>query len=416
MNAEIITIGTELLLGEIVDTNSAFLAETLAECGVNVYYKSTVGDNMSRMVAAIKQAWDRSDLVITSGGLGPTADDLTKEAVAAALGLDMVFDDDAWEMVQARFQHRHTKMSANNRRQAIIPQGAKLIPNFWGTAPGIIYESGHKAVICLPGVPRELIGMVRETVVPFIKGRLAEHGVVISSRTVRFIGIGESSLEEELSDLIEQQTNPTIALYAGSGEVRIRLTARARSKEAAWELIAPVEEAIKKRVGEYVYGYDDDNLETVVGRLLLDRSMTIAVAESCTGGLVSHRLTNVPGSSGYYMRGAVTYSNEAKQKVLGVAKETLEQYGAVSWQTAVAMAEGVRQWASTDLGVGITGIAGPGGGTAEKPVGLVYAAVSGPAGTKWQEFHFLGDRLQVKERTSSQVLNMVRLYVLGLDS
>lgn len=416
MNAEIITIGTELLLGEIVDTNSAFLAETLATCGVNVYYKSTVGDNMSRMVNVIKQAWERSDLVITSGGLGPTSDDLTKEAVAAALGLEMVFDDEAWAMVQARYMHRHTKMAANNRRQAMIPKGARLIPNSWGTAPGIIYESGSKAIVCLPGVPRELVGMMQEVVVPFIREKLARQGEIITSRTIRFIGIGESNLEEELSDLIEQQTNPTIALYPGLGEVRVRLTARASSLQAAQDLIAPIEAAIKARAGEFIYGYDDDSLEAVVGRLLLERKLTISVAESCTGGLVSHRLTNVPGSSGYYMQGAVTYSNDAKHEVLGVPYETLQRYGAVSYQTAAAMAEGVRRWAKTDLGVGITGIAGPGGGTATKPVGLVYAAISGPKGTKTQKFHFSGDRLQVKERTSSYVLNMIRLYVLGLDS
>ncbi len=414
MKAEILTIGTELLLGEIVDTNAAFLARTLAGCGVSVYYKSTVGDNFQRMVAAIEQAVRRSDLVITSGGLGPTTDDLTKEAVAAALQKELAFSQEAMDMVSEKFVHRHARMAANNERQATIPQGAQLIPNRWGTAPGTICESGESVVISLPGVPRELEGMMTETVVPYVLQRLSGQGAIIHSRTIRFFGIGESSLEQELADVVAGQTNPTVALYAGSGEVRIRLTAFASSMEEAKAMIAPIEEEISQRVGQYIYGYDDDNLESVTGQLLMQRGYTVTLAESCTGGLVSHRLTNVPGSSGYYMRGAVTYSNEAKQEVLGVPHKLLADHGAVSWQTAVAMAEGAKRWGKTDFGVSITGIAGPGGGTEEKPVGLVYAAVAGPGSTTWQEFRFYGDRQMIKDRTALNVINMLRQYILTL--
>lgn len=414
MKAELVTIGTELLLGEIVDTNAAFLARTLADCGVNVYYKSTVGDNFERMVQALKQAIQRSDLVITSGGLGPTSDDLTKEAVASALGVGLVFSQEAMDMVSEKFKHRHARMTTNNERQAMIPEGAALIPNRWGTAPGIICESKGCILISLPGVPRELEGMVLETVVPFLRGRQAAVGAVIHSRTIRFFGIGESSLEEELSELIRAQTNPTIALYAGSGEVRVRITASAPTLEQAKAMIEPVEEAVARRVGKFIYGYDDDTLESVTGKLLMDKGYTIALAESCTGGLISHRLTNVPGSSNYYMRGVVAYSNTAKQQVLGVPEKTLQDHGAVSHQTAVAMAEGVRGWAQTDFGISVTGIAGPGGGTPQKPVGLVYAAVAGPVGTRWREFRFYGDREMIKDRAASHVINMLRQYILEL--
>ena len=415
LKAEILTIGTELLLGEIVDTNAAFLSRVLAACGIGVYYKSTVVDNLQRMVAAIKQAIGRTDLVITSGGLGPTSDDLTKEAVALALGRKLVFSSEAAAMVSEKFAHRHSRMSSNNQRQAQIPEGAKLIPNEWGTAPGIICEFQGCTVICLPGVPVELEGMTTKTVVPYLQSRLSGKGGVIHSRTIRFFGIGESSLEEELADILQAQTNPTIALYAGSGEVRIRVTAFAATTEEAEALIDPIEAAIKDRVGEYAYGYGDDNLEGATARLLTEGGYTLAVAESCTGGLVSHRLTNIPGSSAFYMRGAITYSNEAKEEVLGVPRDVLNQHGAVSWQTAVAMAEGVKRWAQTDFGVGVTGIAGPGGGTPEKPVGLVYAAVAGPGQTQWREFRFYGDREMIKHRTASNVINMLRLYILSLQ-
>ena len=415
MIAELIMVGTELLLGEVIDTNSAYLAQRLAELGVDLYYVSRVGDNRRRIAQLVNQAHQRADLIIISGGLGPTADDLTKEAVADAFGLELVLCGEALAEIEEHFRRLNRTMSENNKRQAYLPAGGKALSNPKGTAPGVLLElPDGKAVIMLPGVPVELKAIMEDSVIPYIQQKLGdENRAVIYSKILRFYGLGESAIDNIVQDIIAAQTNPTIAPYAGSGEVRLRITAKAANESEALRLIEPVERKLLDRLGPYFYGYGDEGLEVVAARLLLSRKKTVAVAESCTGGLISHKLTNVPGSSGYYMQGAVTYSNAAKTAVLGVDSRLLEQFGAVSRQVAKAMAEGVRQWAGTDIGLAVTGIAGPGGGSAAKPVGLVYFGIGYPGGAKAFRRQFAGDRLQVKERAALAALDILRRYLLG---
>ena len=408
-------VGTELLLGEVMDTKAAELPQRLAELGVDLYYVNRVGDNRRRIAQLVNQAHQRADLIIISGGLGPTADDLTKEAVADAFGLELVLCGEALAEIEEHFRRLNRTMSENNKRQAYLPAGGKALSNPKGTAPGVLLElPDGKAVIMLPGVPVELKAIMEDSVIPYIQQKLGdENRAVIYSKILRFYGLGESAIDNIVQDIIAAQTNPTIAPYAGSGEVRLRITAKAANESEALRLIEPVERKLLDRLGPYFYGYGDEGLEVVAARLLLSRKKTVAVAESCTGGLISHKLTNVPGSSGYYMQGAVTYSNAAKTAVLGVDSRLLEQFGAVSRQVAKAMAEGVRQWAGTDIGLAVTGIAGPGGGSAAKPVGLVYFGIGYPGGAKAFRRQFAGDRLQVKERAALAALDILRRYLLG---
>ena len=407
-------VGTELLLGEVVDTNSTYIAQRLAELGIDLYYVTWVGDNRKRIASLVQQAYQRADLVITGGGLGPTTDDVTKEAVADAFGLEMELCPEALAAIKRRFDLLQINMSDNNRRQAYLPVGAKALPNPKGTAPGVLLEPTEgNAVIMLPGVPVELKALMNESVLPYIKERLGQNGAgIIYSRVLRFYGLGESNLEDMIQDMIAAQVNPTIAPYAGSGEVRLRITAKAADESEAMTLIEPVERQLLDRLGLYFYGYGDEGMETVVARLLLSQGKTVALAESCTGGLISHKLTNVPGSSGYYMQGAVTYSNQAKESILGVDPGLLKRYGAVSGEVAEAMAAGVREWAGTDIGLSVTGIAGPGGGTESKPVGLVFFGLSHVGGTEVYRRQFAGDRLQVKERTALAALDLLRQHLL----
>lgn len=406
MKAELVIIGTELLLGQTIDTNATFLAQELAKLGIGVYYKSTVGDNWLRMIEVLANALSRSDLVITSGGLGPTMDDLTREAIAAVANRPLKLDSQALAAIEDYFRQTNRTMSENNRKQAFVPEGSVIIPNRWGTAPGIILNLGQKTIIALPGVPRELKGMVKETVIPYLAENAAE-GVLIS-RTLKFAGIGESQLVEIIHEELKLQSNPTIAPYASMGEIKLRITAKADSEGAAQELIKPVEQRLIELLSPYYFGADEDTLEAVVGAMLLNRSETLAAAESCSGGLIANRITNVPGSSEYFERGYVTYSNEAKIELLGVDPELIKKYGAVSREVAVQMAEGARKRAGTDWAVAVTGIAGPGGGTETKPVGLVHIAVSSKGHTIAEEFRFKGTREEIKHRVSQAALNLLR--------
>ena len=341
MRAEIICIGTELLLGQIVDTNAAFLARELADLGIDLFYKSTVGDNLDRVVATLGQAWGRADLLILSGGLGPTQDDLTREAVAAILGEDLEFNEAAWEEVGAYFNKIQRVLPSSNRRQAMFPKSATIIKNNLGTAPGVLVDKDGHYLVAMPGVPSELVGMWQNEVRPFLEGVLAKvENSVLSSRMIRMVGIGESAMEEEILDLIKDQTNPTIAPYAGRGEVHLRVTAKSPDPLVNLSLIEQTTDLIKQRLGAYIYGYDQDNLETVVGRLLKDRGWHLATAESCTSGLIAHRITNVAGSSAYFWGGVNSYSNQSKLDWLGVSASTLASEGAVSSETAKADGDG----------------------------------------------------------------------------
>ncbi|NPV52904.1 MAG: competence/damage-inducible protein A [Firmicutes bacterium] len=415
MKAEIITVGTELLLGHVIDTNSAYIATRLAEIGVDVFHKSSVGDNSGRIAAELLDALRRSDLVIITGGLGPTDDDLTKDVVASVLGEDMVLDEGSLERVKAFFAERGREMVESNIRQALLPRSARPIPNSRGTAPGVLVEKDGRTIICLPGVPREMKAMMEDAVIPYLAQKMQETGggrAVIKSRILKITGMGESAVEEMVKDILRGQTNPTIAPLAYTGEVLLRITAKAPSEEEAVRLVSEVEDKLRERLGHLVYGTDDDRLQTAVARLLLEKRVRLAVAESCTGGLLSSWLTSVPGISEAYLLGVVSYSNTSKTRILGVEEHVLGRFGAVSRETALAMARGARRAAGADIGLGITGIAGPGGGSASKPVGLVYMAlVSGTSAWSCRSV-FPGDRDEVRERAAKQALNMLRLHLL----
>ena len=413
MKAEIITIGTELLLGQIVDTNSRWLAERLAEIGIDLYYKTTVGDNAERVKSAVQQSISRADLVITTGGLGPTQDDITREVVADALGRNLVKNKAALEEIKSYFSETGRQMTENNVTQAFLPKGAKIINNDNGTAPGFLIDNGDTIITSMPGVPMEMKAMMSDFIIPYLQAEYQLDEEVIQSRVIKTCGIGESSLEDKIDDILRKQTNPTIAPLASQGEVKIRLTAKANTEEEAQKLIAAQEEELKERIGDYIYGYDDDSLEEVIANLLWEQELTVATAESCTGGLIGDRLTKVPGSSRYFDRGVISYSNQAKIDLLGVNKATLERYGAVSEETAREMARGIRDKAKVDIGLATTGIAGPGGGTEEKPVGLVYLALAREDEVEVYKRIFKGHRRRVKYLTSQIILNLLRKSLLN---
>ncbi|MBM7556031.1 competence/damage-inducible protein A [Halanaerobacter jeridensis] len=408
MKAEIITIGTELLLGQIVDTNSQWIAERLAEMGIDLYYKTTVGDNVGRLKEVLEQSVERADLVITTGGLGPTQDDITREVVAEALNRDLIKNEAALEEIKSYFSETGRQMTENNITQSFLPKGSQIISNDNGTAPGFLIDSEEIILASVPGVPLEMKAMISDFIIPYLQEEHKLDKEVIQSRVIKTCGIGESSLEDKIDDILREQTNPTIAPLASQGEVKIRLTAKANSEEQAQQLIAAKEEELKKRIGDYIYGYDDDTLEGVVANLLWEQELTVATAESCTGGLIGDRLTKVPGSSRYFERGVISYSNQAKMDLLGVTAETLEEYGAVSAETAQEMACGIRDRAGVDIGLATTGIAGPGGGTEEKPVGLVYLALATDDGVEVHKKIFKGHRRRVKYLTSQIILNLLR--------
>lgn len=409
MKAEIITVGTEILLGDIVNTNSQFLSKELASIGVEVYYQETVGDNETRLLNLLEEAFKRSDIVITTGGLGPTNDDITKEIAAKYFNQELVFYSDIWENIKSYFEKLGLKPTENNKKQAYFPKDCIILDNPNGTAPGVILKKENKMIILLPGPPKEMIPMFNNKVKSYLQS-LTDYKLV--SKTLRFIGIGESELEEKLIDIINSQSNPTIAPYAKENEVTLRITAKSKDDEKANDLIKSIEEKIKDRVGKYIYGYDDTTLEETVAKLLVKNNMTIAVSESCTGGMVSSKLIDYPGISQSFIEGCVTYSNEAKMNRLGVKKETLDKYGAVSSETAIEMAVGIAKNLNTNIGLSTTGVAGPGGGTDEKPVGLVYIGIYINGDVKVKKCNFSGSRDKIRSRATNEALNLLRLELL----
>lgn len=410
MTVELICVGTELLLGNIVNTNAAYLAEKCAGLGLSCYYQTVVGDNAQRLAETLQAAVKRADIVILSGGLGPTEDDLTKEAAAKVMNRELVEDAASREHIEKYFASRNAVPTENNWKQAMMPQGGIILPNPNGTAPGVIIADDATHVVLLPGPPHELKPMFENYVIPYINK--LEPGV-IASQTVKVCGIGESRVETLLQDLIDGQENPTLATYAKPGEVHIRVTAKAEGEKEARKLIKPVVKEIKSRMGNNIYTTDEEvTLEKAVVDLLVANELTVTCAESCTGGLLSGRLINVAGVSQVYKSGYVTYSNKAKRKLLGVKKSTLEKHGAVSRQTAEEMARGLSSVAKSDVAVAVTGIAGPDGGTEEKPVGLVYIACSVKGEVTVQEYHFSGSRQIIREATVSAALVLMRSCIL----
>lgn len=409
MKAEIITVGTEILLGDIVNTNSQFLAKELASLGLDVYYQSTVGDNESRLMDTLNESLDRSDIIITTGGLGPTNDDITKEVAAKCFNQELVFYNNIWKDIKQYFEKIGVEPTENNKKQAYFPKDCIILNNSNGTAPGAILKKENKMIIVLPGPPKEMIPMFNNELKKHLEN-LTDYKLI--SRTLRFFGIGESELEDKLSDIINNQTNPTIAPYAKEGEVTLRITAKSYTKDDADNLIDEVENKIKTLVGKYLYGYGETTLEETVAKLLVEKNLTIAVSESCTGGMVSSTLIDYPGISQVFMEGCVTYSNEAKMSRLGVKKETLDNFGAVSTETAIEMAKGVAMNLKTNVGLSTTGIAGPGGGTAEKPVGLVYIGLYINGKTKVKKLNLAGSREKIRVKATKEALNFLRLELL----
>ena len=410
MKAEIICVGTEILMGNIVNTNAAYISRGLAGLGVSCYYQSVVGDNDGRLAEVFNEAAKRADIVILSGGLGPTEDDLTKETVAKAMGRQLIEDEKAWKQIKKFFEKRDIKYTDNNRKQALVPEGARVLYNKNGTAPGIIVEGEEVTAILLPGPPGELIPMWDDQVVPYIKEK---SDVVFVSEMVKLCGVGESLVETELKDLIDAQSNPTIATYAKVGEVDIRVTASGADEKAAHKLVKPVVKEIKKRFGSYIFTTDENvTLEAAVMQLLDENKLTLATAESLTGGMLTSRLINVPGASEVIKTGFVTYSNKSKRKYLGVKRSTLEKHGAVSEQCAKEMVKGCQTATKADAAISLTGIAGPDGGTDEKPVGLTYIGVSVLGKIKVKKFVFSGEREKIRESATATALTMLRHSLL----
>jgi len=384
MNAEILCVGTELLLGDIVNTNAAYLARELAALGIGCYYQSVVGDNAGRLAESLRLALSRADMVITTGGLGPTYDDLTKETVAQHFGLPMELHQPSLDRMKEILERRGRPFTKNNEKQAYFPKGARIFPNDQGTAPGLAIEQDGKIVIMLPGPPNEMTAMFQQQVRPYLESRSDR---VLRSHTIHLFNIGESAVEDKLHQSMLDHQNPTIAPYAKLGEVQLRVTAAAANEEEAEAMMKPVIDEICTQFADYVYGVDVKDLQHAVVARLTELGKTIAVAESCTGGMVASRITDIPGASQVFLCGAVTYSNESKTAMLGVSPKTLEEHGAVSRQCALEMARGIRAASGADIGLSTTGIAGPGGGTPQKPVGLVYVAAVDGAEEKVLELH-----------------------------
>lgn len=413
MTAEIICVGTELLLGNIVNTNAAFLSEKLAYLGINCYFQTVVGDNRDRLLSVINTALSRADILIFSGGLGPTEDDLTKETVAEALGKKLIRDKKAEQKIADYFALRGRIPTDNNWKQADVIEGCEILYNKNGTAPGIFVSEGEKTVILLPGPPLELKSMFTDSVMPKLQQKC---GQVFYSQTVKIVGPGESSVETQILDMLDTQDNPTIAPYAKTGEVHLRVTARAKDEKEAREKTAPVVEELYRRFGNAVYTTDaDETLEMALTKLLMKKKYTMTTAESCTGGMIAARMVNAPGVSAVLKSGFITYANEAKEELLGVSHDTLEKFGAVSRETAEEMAEGAAKAAHTDAAVAVTGIAGPDGGTKEKPVGLVYIGVNVRGNVEVREYHFSGSRQKIRESVTAAALTFLREKLLASE-
>lgn len=413
MTAEIICVGTELLLGNIVNTNAAFLSEKLAYLGINCYFQTVVGDNRDRLLSVINTALSRADILIFSGGLGPTEDDLTKETVAEALGKKLIRDKWAEQEIADYFALRGRIPTDNNWKQADVIEGCDILYNKNGTAPGIFVSEGEKTVILLPGPPLELKSMFTDSVMPKLQQKC---GQVFYSQTVKIVGPGESSVETQILDMLNTQENPTIAPYAKTGEVHLRVTARAKDEKEAREKTAPVVEELYRRFGNAVYTTDaDETLEMALTKLLIKKKYTMTTAESCTGGMIAARMVNAPGVSAVLKSGFITYANEAKEELLGVSHDTLEKFGAVSRETAEEMAEGAVKAAHTDAAVAVTGIAGPDGGTKEKPVGLVYIGVNVRGNVEVREYHFSGSRQKIRESVTAAALTFLREKLLASE-
>jgi len=415
LQAEIITVGTEILLGQILNTNVKFLSEQLASLGINLYFNTTVGDNKDRLKQALAIASDRADLVILTGGLGPTADDLTKESLAEFLQLPLVVVPEELNKIKSLYHKTGHKWAENNIKQCAFIPNSYILTNKVGSAPGMALKFENTAFVVLPGPPKEMTCMFLNYAVPWIKNTFnCEVSDMLYSKILKFTGIGEPSLEVLLADLFEVQTEITLALYAKTGEIQLRITTRAENKEDFERKISPVLTEIKKRTIPYLFGENEIIFTEAVAQLLLQKNLKISTAESCTGGMLAQYFTSIPGSSGFFLGSVVSYANNIKEQVLGVSSDLLEKHGAVSREVGSAMAERIRVLTGSDLGIGVTGIAGPSGGTQQKPVGLVYIALATPDKTICNECHFNGDREMIRLRSVDKALYLTWKYLKNI--
>jgi len=409
MNCTILSVGTELLIGQITNTNSVYLSKQLNLLGINVLYHFTVGDNKTRLGEILKYSIEKTDIIITTGGLGPTQDDLTKETISAMMDRSLIKHESSYKKLHEIFKKLNRSMTDNNLKQVYLPENSIVLENNCGTAPGFMIENDGKVIISLPGPPKEMISMFESGVKKYLESKTS---AIIYSKILRIFGIGESELESILYDLIDGQSNPTVATYAKEGEVSLRITSKAQNEEQALEIILPVIEEIKKRVGKYIYSYDNEELHEAVAKILSEKGISLSLAESCTGGLLASKLTEVPGISVNFDRCIVTYSNLSKIEELGVKKETLDNFGAVSEETAKEMISGLKRKVKSGLHLAITGIAGPDGGSDEKPVGLVYIALEYKGLLVCQKFNILGGRERIRNNSCLQALNMIRRIII----
>lgn len=410
MRVEIISVGTEILLGDIVNTNTQFLAKELASIGIEVYRQEVIGDNEDRLLGILEEALKRSDMVITTGGLGPTKDDLTKETACKFFNMDLELHEESLKELEEYFSRMGRKIVESNYKQVYFPKEAIVLPNPNGTAPGAILEKNNKYIVILPGPPKEMKPMYLNHVKPYL---IKKGDGIIESKVVRVLGIGESMAAEKLKEFIENGVNPTVAPYAKEEDVIFRITAKAESEEEALNLIEPVKNKVKEILGEDVYGEGEDTIiEKVVGDLLIKNNLKISTAESCTGGMIASRLVSISGISDVFLEGAVAYANEAKVRTLNVKEETLKKYGAVSEETAREMAEGMAKRTGSDIAVVTTGIAGPGGGTKEKPVGLVYIGLYYKGEVSVYKNVFNGNRQAVRIKATVRALDIVRRKIM----
>ena len=410
--AEILAVGTELLLGSIVNTNAQFLSQLLASAGIDVLYHTAVGDNPRRLRQAVEIARGRCDLLVFTGGLGPTYDDMTKETVAEAFGLALEYHPEVMEEIRRYFDNVfHRPMPACNRRQAMLPQGCTVLHNPVGTAPGCIFTADGVTAVLLPGVPHECRYLAEHAVLPWLRG---QSGGVIRSRDLHVFGLTEPRVQELLGDLMDRAENPSLAPYAKPGEVMLRLTAKGESPQDCQERMAPLFRDVRSRLGDCLYGVDVSSLEEVVITRLRQKGLTLSAAESCTGGLIAKRLTDVAGASAAFLGGVVSYTNAVKAGVLGVPRDLLEQYGAVSEPVARAMAEGVRRLTGSDLSVSVTGLAGPDGDDRGNPVGTVYVGLSWQGGSLVRRLALGGDRSRIRLLAASSALDMIRRHLCDL--
>ena len=411
--AELIAVGTELLLGNIANTDAQMISQGLSQLGINVYYHTVVGDNPQRVRQAVDIARGRADILITTGGLGPTCDDLTKVAVAQAFGKELVYHEPSAQRIRERFAQRGTPVTENNFQQAMVPEGCTVLDNDWGTAPGVAFQADGTHVLMLPGPPRECAMMFRHRALPYLQ-KLSDG--VIASRTVKTFGIGESAAEALLRDLMNALHNPTLAPYAKPTGTELRITAHAPTREEALRLIAPVEEQVKAILGDKVIGVDVDSLEEVCFALLKDRGLTVGTAESCTGGLLAKLLTDLPGSSALFRGGVVSYTNGVKAGLLGVPQDLLDRYGAVSPQVAEAMARGAKAALGCDIALSTTGVAGPDADDRGTPIGLVYLGLAWGDQCRVTEFRAGPvERERVRRQAAQTALDLLRRHLTGLD-